>query len=350
MSKVKRKLILVIIPIAGILLLGLLIWISNPYFKAKDRNIVQQSKCLSDNEVATYPLEVGFEKYGFLAESTKTKISIKDKASGNEKSSFEITDVLYSGTPIEIHKCAVYVQKEFDVKKPTWRREIWRYAYDGKGEKLFTIAEYNEKKEKVFYYSSDFRASNDERYMVLRKVVDPDNGIGYFVFKDLNYEKDIFSLPLSDIASYNFGSYVNFDGFGRGWTKNDKYFWARIPEGSDIHAFIRVNTENWTFEVISAPKGTMGGDKLNVEKGFITYRSNAAPWTGDSLADERFREQAIKNNSLTYFNAYDLFNKKSYQLASTNDPVKGFDSWWISDTELEYYLPSGERKIFKIPE
>lgn len=43
-----------------------------------------------------------------------------------------------------------------------------------------------------------------------------------------------------------------------------------------------------------------------------------------------------------------LFIKERRFIASTTEPLWYFKPIWISDTELEYELPSGEKKIYKI--
>src|SRR3989344_5796487 len=129
--------------------------------------------CLAEGEVAEYPLDERFDPALKTPKGTEISVSIKDVATRAEKFSFTIQDIHLVYHPLELHKCALYAQREFGFDRKTsklgadFRREMWRYTYDGVGEKLLTIAEMDRNGNPTFHYSSDFRVDLGELYISL---------------------------------------------------------------------------------------------------------------------------------------------------------------------------------------
>ena len=112
-------------------------------------------------------------------------------------------------------------------------------------------------------------------------------------------------------------------------------------------AFFRIEAGIWKWEIFEAPQGTMGGDALNPELGYTTYNTGA-PWTGSQELNEEIKKQWQEQGKIASFYLYNLFTKKQILLATTTDPIWYFKPRWLSDTELQYYIPSGEKKVYKI--
>src|SRR3989344_3332969 len=124
-------------------------------------NIVSNG-CLKDNEYVEYSLNKN---------DNSATILIRNKYSETDNFSFVIKDIRINYRPIEVHRCGVYTTRTFNydgdkIAAGKWNEdfqvELWKYSYDGSGEKKILI---NEQVSKIYkrYYDQDFRVSPDEK-------------------------------------------------------------------------------------------------------------------------------------------------------------------------------------------
>lgn len=196
--------------------------------------ILTHSPCLQDNEKA---VDSWGEFYGPKPKDQtegRMFIAVRDKDTKETKYEFFIDDVERTAFSTEVHKCGVYVARMFnyDSKKleylPGFRAELWKYQYNGKGEKILTLRYKDEKGVDRFLWRSFFRIDygDPENYLALFRsqyndpFEDPDYAI---VIKDLKTMEDVFEIKLRDlIEKYQIGP-GDFDdswswsrGFGSG--------------------------------------------------------------------------------------------------------------------------------------
>ena len=311
---------------------------------------IGRSPCLAEREIVEYKIKENQDKSGMAM------IIIKDKNTQNEKFNFLIEDINPKHYhPLEIHRCGAYVIKNINwepqktLQPIGFRKELWRYNYDKTYTKLLTLSEvgphgdYN-----IPFYSDDFRIDKNEDFIVFEKIYLEDDYPNYaLVIKNLKTSKDVFTLPLKDITK----KYPFLEGNLNliNWSDNGRYFWGRTHIRANTLGFFRIDSTNWKYEILPAPKGTMGGDALNTELGYVTY-DDGPPWTGDLDFAKMYQEEWKKKGKIVSFYLYNLFTKEQRILATTTDTMWSFQPKWISDTELEYELPTGEKKIYKINE
>ncbi len=326
--------------------------------KIKNTKTIKQELigCLDEKKEVSYKIE---EKESPLADVI---VFVNDKFTGKELSSFKIENIRKNYHPIELHQCGVYVIKMFnyDPKKtkqdPGYKTELWKYDYSNKGKPVVLFHEkIDENGIKTYksYYGTDFRVNPSEKYVALEKWTLTEFDRGGFVdgkdlsmaIKNLETKEDVFVLPANEIQKKNPNLAGGFDM--REWTKDGRYFWGDIFDGADTLAFFRIEADTWKWEIFEAPAGTMGGTAFNSEYGYITY-DDGPPWTGDVEFDEINKEKWLKESKKVHFYLYNLFTKKQILLATVDDPLWSFKPKWLSDTELQYELPSGEKKIYKI--
>lgn len=236
----------------------------------------------------------------------------------------------------------------FDFNKftplPGFRTEIWQYNYIGQGKRVLTLSKENEKGEVVMDYNYDFQIDPKENFIVLVSGHLGATNHALIVERIIS-NGDIFSFPVSSFS----GQYTNLIGdFALlGWTKDSRYFWARTHTGAKTLAFLRIDSQTWNVDILPAPNLTQGGDALNVEKGWITY-NNGPGWIGvDTFSTQIAKEWREQGKKVT-FSLYNLFTKESIPLVTVDDPVWWIKPKWISDTELQYELPNGEKKVYTI--
>lgn len=350
----KKTLLLIIFLLALVLLVGGIIYFysikSFPFGKQTEKQWGQLSHghCLADDERVNYKIE---EKEDGTALAI---ISISNKI---KSSSFTI-EISEPGHYhlIELHKCGVYVIKYFnyDPKKskqePGFRKEMWKYTYDGTYTKLFTLSEigphgdYN-----IPFYADDFRIDNNENFIVIEKIYFDQNQPNYaLVIKKLENREDIFVLSLEKIVEKYPDLEKGSIGFNE-WTKDGRYFWANIFYGANVLRFIRIDTSNWNYEVLPAPKDVLGGDDLNVEKGYITVHPGNV-WFGIAELTEEEKAKRRAQGIGTELYIHNLFTNERHLVDKIDEPLWYFKPKWVSDIELEYELPTGEKKIYEIKE
>ncbi|MFZ2303485.1 MAG: hypothetical protein WAV98_01685 [Minisyncoccia bacterium] len=306
--------------------------------------------CLMDDEIGENSALRGTGNMGYFATSPVT-IFVKDKKTNLEKRNFQISGNSTGLFTLQLFKCAIYVVREFGFDHKTsrtlvgYKEEIWKYDYSDRGVPILLVSE--NPKEYKSYYDATFRISPSEQYLSLIRGYGgtPDYAL---IIKDLKTLKDIFVLHVADITKKNPEVVGDIGFYPGGWTSDGKYFWANMFIGAEIYGFVRLNSENWAYEVFSAPQMTMGGDALNINNGMLTYGGNVAPWSGVEEIDQQIQKEALQAGHVSSFYIYNLFTKKQYLVATTTDPTYYFRPQWISDNELQYELPTGEKKVYMI--
>jgi hypothetical protein len=250
-----------------------------------------------------------------------------------------------------LHKCGVYAIKYINwnpqktVQLPGFKKELWQYGYNETYKRVLVFSEVgNHGDYNIPFYNDDFRVNSNETFMTLERNYLGDANYA-LVIKDLKTLKDVFVLPLVDIAKKNSNFIGSFSM--RQWTKDGRYFWGDIFDGADVLAVFRIDSTTWKWEVFEVPPYTMGGTALNAEHGYITY-DDGPSWTGDVEFDQINKAKWLKEGKKLNFYLYNVFTKKQILLETVDDPLWGFKPEWLSDTELQYEMPSGEKKVYKI--
>lgn len=314
------------------------------------KNICLASDEIAENSAIGKTPEAQKANMGYFATSPVT-ISIKNKETDTEKRNFIITDNSTGLFTLQLSKCNIYVVRRFgfDTKNSKillgYKEEIWEYDYEGKGEPLLLLSE--KPKEYISYYWATFRVSPLEQHISLVRGHGGRDDYALIV-KDLQTLADVFVLPVADIAKRNPDIGGDIDFQNGGWTTDGRYFWFGLGIAADVYGLVRVDSKDWTYEVFPVLERTMWGDAFNMNAGVITYGENVAPWTGVEEMDQQLQKEALEAGQISSFYVYNLFTKQKYLIATTTDPTYFFRPYWLSDTELQYELPTGEKKIYKI--
>ncbi|MEK7509340.1 MAG: hypothetical protein AAB605_01355 [Patescibacteria group bacterium] len=315
--------------------------------------VLSKKKCLGTNEEAT--LEI--TKLSSLVETAH--ILIRERETGAELDKFEIANLRGYVHQIELWGCGTYAIRNFNVdysskEKPQegFNRSLWKYKYDGSSEKIIDLAWLAQTKDVISAYNYDFRVSPDERKLVLVEGY-PGKSDYNIVIKSLsgfraNNLEDVLKVSFKDIAGSNQSIYGSI-GFNE-WSNDSRYFWGNIFDGADVKAYYRIDIEKKTFDMYEAPYGSLGGDALvlNPNNGYVPYDPNAY-WSPDA-DDMTIRKGINQEEGLrSELHLRHLPTGKDILVASVDEPLWRFLPKWISDTELEYTLPSGAKKTFVIP-
>ena len=337
-----KKILVILTSVASVVMGAFIIYLFQGNGKGIEIPKLRPTECLDEKKEVSYKIE---EKESPLADAV---VFVSDKSTEKESFSFKIENIFKTSTSIELHKCGVYVIRIFNYdpnktrQNPGYKDEIWAYDYNGRGKLLVLLSE--KPKEFISYYSLDFRINPDEKYVVLVK--------GYLgrddyalVIKDLNNKEDIFSLFAKEIFKQYPNIVGNFDM--REWSKDSRYFWGDIFDGAYVLAYFRIDTQNWIYDIYEAPDGAGGGSPLNINTGYVPIQPGQV-WTGDYQLTQDLKEQYRKEGKKSELYLYNIFTNKKIFVEIDDEPLFWFKPTWVSDTELQYELPSGEKKIYKI--
>ena len=315
-----------------------------------DIAISTEWRCLGEDEEAGFYNGLNkFVQKGMPKEyPLKVIVREKNKAIKNE---ILIGNILKNQYAIEIYKCGIYALRgfNFDEKKykplPGFSRGLWKYDYSGLGNEIISLARENSSGEIESDYSYSFRIDPLEHYIVLEK--------GYMgkenyalIIKDLETKEDVFTLLHSELPKKDLKLLGIFDF--REWTKDGKYFWGAISAAAVVPGFFRIDTKTWQYKLFAdLPEWIGGGDQLNVETGWVTYHTDMV-WTGVHDMTEAIKQERREQRIGTTLYIYNLFTKEKRFIYKTEEPIWFTKPIWLSDTELEYELPSGEKKVYRV--
>lgn len=297
--------------------------------------------CLADDETASYEVEKN-PAGGGIAE-----IFVVDKNSNQKKTSFRI-EISNSEHyhPVEIHKCGAYAIRTFGydyekkISKENYKRELWVYEYDGNGKPLIS----DSSKWSYENMLGDFRVDPIETYVVLERGYLGKDDYALIV-KNLQTKEDAFIFSFQKIID----EYPDLAGNIRldDWSDDGRYFWFDTHVGAIRLGFVRIDTAMWRADIFPAPENVMGGDALNFNTGYITVHPGNI-WFGVYELTEEEKEKRRKEGIVSELYIENLFTDERYFIDKTDEPLWFFKPEWISDTELEYYFPSGEKKAYKL--
>ncbi|MFH0776436.1 MAG: hypothetical protein V1936_02385 [Patescibacteria group bacterium] len=339
-----KKIIFSVLVFGVLVVLGLVVFV-----KQHQKTHTPEWRCLGDNEEAGfYDRLAQFKIAEGIPEKYPLEIFIRDKTTKAELSKFRVEDIKESYHPVEVRICGVYVLRQFnyDSKKSEknigYRNEFWRYDYLGVGEKLVLLSEKPD--EYVSYYNSDFRVDPLERYVVLEKgyLGEKDYAL---IIKDMGTKEDVYTLSYQKLFQEHPEITGGFNM--RDWSADGRYFWGDIFYGADVSAYFRIDTQNWTYELFDAPEGQMGGEQLNTENGWVTHHTDLV-WTGFADMQEDIKTEHRQQGIGTKFYLYNLLTGEKVLVYETDEPMWFTKPKWLSATEVEYELPSGEKKIYKL--
>lgn len=342
-----------IIIIGVVILLGLATWVIYYFLKTLPEQNPPETQiihppCLGDDEIVDFPINEYYSNEYFKYPKFPLVIYIRDKNTNKEKFKFQIDNVRENYIS-EIYKCGIYVIREFnyDPKKtkqdPGYREELWKYDYSGKGESLLLLAE--KPKDFISYYDPDFRVDPQEIYVILLRGGYPERPDYALVIRNFNLKVDSFILSYQDLLKKH-PKLTGYFGL-ESWTKNGDYFWGDLSIAANEIAYLRILRDIWRLDILPAPAGTLGGTAFNPEYGYVTYDTGPG-WIGIDVIAEQVYEEWRKAGKKIDFYLYNLFTKEKILLATIDDPSWSFKPRWISDTELEYYVPPRERKVYNL--
>lgn len=311
---------------------------------SREDNLNVKDRCLEKDEVADYNITIKEVPLAMVY------ISVQNKNTKKIINNFKINNIRKNYYPIEVHPCGIYVMRMFNYdprkteQEAGFKTELWKYDYSGFGKTIILLNEKNNEKTYESYFVSDFRVHTQETHIALLRGYLESSDYALIV-KDLETLKDVFVLPIADVEREN-PDIIGDVGL-KGWSRDGRYFWAGMAYGANTLGFIRMDIKTRSFTVFAAPKDVLGGDALNIEKGLITVHPGNV-WYGIADVTEQEKSERRKQSIGTELYVESLFTKKREFVVKTDEPLYYFKPKWLSDTELQYELPNGEKKVYTV--
>lgn len=315
------------------------------------------NECLKENESADFVVNEEYINKDNKWSGDPATIVLANKITKKEISRFDIASASDSAFTLWLMPCGVYVNRQFnyDFKsfemEKGFRSELWKYDYKGNGKFLFTIYVPEDKEAN---YSPSFAVSPDEKHIaMLRQDFSAEHPKQFIFIKDLKTFEDVYVFDSAEFLLKNpeltgddprIDDTIQIEDF---WSKDGKYFWVRTNEFEWVYSYIRIDPYNKKYDAFISPAYAMGGDALNTNNGYVTYVENSV-WTGETFASEEAKEEYVKENKFAYFYVYNLFTKEQVLLYKNQDPTWNYQPRWISEDTLEYKIPDGKIKTYKI--
>ncbi len=194
------------------------------------------------------------------------------------------------------------------------------------------------------FFSSDFRVSPDEKYVFLIKSYLGKDDYA-LVIKDLDTKEDVYELKLKDILEKHPDVMPGSIGLGI-FTPDGRYFWGDIYDGARETAYYRIEMKTRKTDILPLPKDIPAGvERAWSFGGWVAY-ADIPSFSGFAGVVERLEKEAREKGEKKNLTVYNLFTKEK-KVISSADSSHRFKPNWISDTELEYTLPSGEKSVYE---
>lgn len=312
---------------------------------------ISRLKCLGDvilvdvdDTINEYPVGyVGDMKVDVLINSIKKTIIVNDVKLNSLGSTFTKA------------KCHFYTTKFKNVaRKPNdvgYDASLWRYTYDGEGEKVLDFTRRNDEYNSFFIYNLGYSVDPNERFIVLSHGFmsggDEYKDILLYV-KDLKTLKDIAVVDLkNDVFEKNLDIYGDVLFENAHWSDDGNYFLVPFNDQADVTGYVRVDLKNGTYQVYDSYLGTMAGDQLNINTGWTTF-DDGPEWSGWKQIEEEVRDEWRKEGTKVNFGIYNIYTKEKRIIEQVDDTTHWHEPRWIDDSTLEYLAISGEKKVYKI--
>ena len=309
------------------------------------------SPCLADDEYVDYPINRQYPEYQKVAQ-IPVVISVRNKTTKNVKLSFTVENVPSAESEqLELHKCGVYILREFQ-QGQLWSRELWRYDYSGQGNKLLILLQTQNgeiiKTGPQFY--AYFYIDPDEKYLAL-DLGPLGSSNQAMIVKNLASPDlpDVLTVTGQDILKAAPSLSQNRSAEPVGWSSDGRYLWGgsgEIDQSNTVYFRINIHDKS-NLEVFPMPSDAVYFGPPKLDTGYIIY-VYGPPFTGISEETKIVNDEWKKAGKSKSLFLYNLFTKTKILVAASDDPGWYFDEHWLSDTQLQYTLPSGEKKVYTI--
>lgn len=195
--------------------------------------------------------------------------------------------------------------------------------------------------------SSSSTISPQERFSFIERGYSGGNDYA-IVVKDSETAKEVFVLTEIDV----FRQLEKVTGMFRfmGWSQDGQYFWVKVSEASAVNGWVRIDAQNWSYEVYESPEGIRGGYPLDINTGWVPLVPGSfwAAGEGDEEWMRQERKEQGQNTSSLYL--YNVVTKEQMLVHAENDPVwSGWPIKWLDAETLEYTLPDKTKNTFVLP-
>ncbi len=306
--------------------------------------------CLQEGETVEYSRLPG------VSTADSLEINIKNSSGVVTRSFTEPITQIKHYHPYESRKCGTYFtqSKNYDYEKSSplknYESTLVKVDYVGNKDEIIKLSgtSTGRREDLVTVFQNDFRISPHEQYLLLSQgyggSTNPPHG---FVIKDLETLEDKLLITMDDLQSRD--EFIAGEFMSEDW-EDDNYLWVMIFQGAYPDAWVRVDTNNWSYELYSAPEGVLGGYPLNQALGWIPVIPGSF-WTGVSDMDEVIHEERQAQGELPELYLHNLITNETILVDQNDDATwTNPELEWLDNYTLKYRLSGGEERVYKLTE
>jgi len=338
--------------LVGVAVIGILGAVAYQYW-TDIKDGLTGTRCLRENEKAIYEvLEKG--------RPGKVRVSVIDIAASTTMWSRDLVhptpDNVY---PMRLNNCSFYlpVSNNYDYKDgkplPGYTFSLWQFRYFADAEKLVAVLSENPTGEKGKterrYSGSFFNVNSSEKYVVLERSYLGEDDYA-LVIKDIRTGKDAFVLTLDEVLKEHPNAAGSFD-VGRWVTRPDgEYLRTFIYDGVRDVAYVYVKAGTWETEVYDVPSDMLAGVEVAIPPfAPILAYTDVIVWAGIYEVTQALIDEQISSGQKKHLIVANLKTGKKVVI-ETAPIIRGhrFKLTWLSDTELQYTMPDGTTKTYRI--
>lgn len=319
------------------------------------QKLLTGTRCLKDTEIAVYEiLEEG--------RPGKVRVSVIDKAASTHvwSRNFTIPSTSHSHSYL-LRDCHFYLHQrggfnpEDGKVEPGYFWGLLQYGYfsEGDGRRIVTFAENasGKSQDSKIFFGTTYAITNAERYISLEQSAlgKPDYAL---VIKNIETGEDEYVLTLDEVLKEHPNAAGSFD-VGTWVTRPDgEYLKTVIYNGARELAYIYIKRGTWETEIYETPSDLMAGVEGAIPPfaPLLAY-TDVIVWAGFAEMTEQLIDEQVASGQKKHLIVANLKTGKKTVVEEV--PIKKahrFKMKWFSDTELEYTMPDGTRKTYRVEE
>ena len=258
----------------------------------------------------------------------------------------------------ELHQCAIYIHNGTGLNPvngkadPGYFWSLWKYPYyiESDGDELVKFSENltGKREDSKKYYGTQFRINPSETFISLERGYpgSPDYAL---VIKDIETKEGVFALSMKNVVEKQPSAAGTFS-VGK-WVERPEgeYLVSEIFDSARETAFVYIKTDTWESAVYPTPQDLQAG----VERAYAPFEPMIAytdiiTWAGFKEVTDAIMDEYLAEGVKKHLTVQDL--KTGERIVLEEVPLvrdHKFKLLWLSDTELQYVLPSGEVKTWR---
>ncbi|MBP6856339.1 MAG: hypothetical protein KBC42_01625 [Candidatus Pacebacteria bacterium] len=229
---------------------------------------------------------------------------------------------------------------------------LWRYTYDGVGDKLIDLFDRTSVGESGKLFSFSVFVDPQEQFIILENYFSSQTHKLYF--KKLPDLEDIFTVDVKEYFNRNnlnnFSCYIDFHETEV--SDNRKYIVLGSSFTTEKCGYFKIDIISGIMEYFDLPVDEFTVYSLNIDTGWVFFdgRPNFFSFDGDDSEEKAYVKESKETGRIFHHGVYNIFTKEKIVITEYGDFYFFPRFEWIDEYSAWYFDPSGEKKIYTLPQ